>query len=411
MCMSSAARSITMSNSRFVALLCLAEVASMAGFATFPALLPQFLAEWSLSNTEAGWINGIFSAGYMLAVVVLAAFTDRVPARNVYVASCLLSAVAAFGFALLAAGFWSALAFRALAGVGLAGTYVPGLKALSDHVQGPFQSRAVAFYTSTFSVGASLSLVMAGEVAHGAGWQTAFLAAGFGPIVAAALSAALLSGERPHAAHDHSLLDFRPVLRNRPAMGYVLGYACHMWELFGVRNWLVAFLAYCAVLAPSDSALWRPATVAAVVSLAGLIAGIAGNELAMRHGRARFLAYAMLIAAGSSCLFGLIGGLPMPAVAAIAFLYCFLNSWDSAALTAGVVAHAQPQLRGTTMALQSGLGFLAAAASPLVFGLVLDLAGGNRSSVAWACAFGSLAAGVALGPLVLRWAGLRARGA
>jgi MFS family permease len=99
----------------------------------------------------------------------------------------------------------------------------------------------------------------------------------------------------------------------------------------------------------------------------------------------------------------------MPAVAGIAFAYCFLNSWDSAALTAGVVAHAHPQLRGTTMALQSGLGFLAAAASPLVFGLVLDLAGGNRSGTAWAFAFGSLAAGVALGPLVLRWAGLRAR--
>ena len=116
-----------------------------------------------------------------------------------------------------------ALGFRALAGIGLAGTYVPGLKALSDHVQGPFQSRAVAFYTSTFSVGASLSLVAAGEIAHAAGWQAAFLVAGFGPLAAAGLAAALLSGERPRAAHGHQLLDFRPVLRNRPAMGYVVG--------------------------------------------------------------------------------------------------------------------------------------------------------------------------------------------
>ncbi len=400
-----------MRTSRFVALLCLAEVASMAGFATFPALLPQFLAEWGLSNTEAGWINGIYSAGYMLAVIVLAAFTDRVPARNVYVGCCLLSALAALGFALAADGFWTALLFRALAGIGLAGTYVPGLKALSDHVQGPQQSRSVAFYTSTFSVGASVSLVAAGEIANAAGWRAAFVVAGAGPIAAAALAAALLPGEKPHRIDDSSLLDFRPVLRNRPAMGYVWGYACHMWELFGVRNWLVAFLAYCAALAPTDSPLWRPTTVAAVVSLAGLVAGIAGNELALRHGRSRFLVVAMLIAAASSCLFGLIGGLPMPVVAALAFAYCFLNSWDSAALTAGVVAHAAPHLRGTTMALQSGLGFLAAAASPLVFGMVLDLAGGNRSGTAWVAAFASLAAGVALGPLVLRWAAAPARAA
>jgi predicted MFS family arabinose efflux permease len=395
----------------FVVLLCLAEVVGMLGFASFAALLPTFLAQWGLSNTEAGWINGIFSAGYMAAVLVLAAITDRVAARNVYVFSSALSALAAFGFAALAEGFWSALAFRALAGIGLAGTYVPGLKALSDRVAGPLQSRAVAFYTSSFSVGASVSLLATGAAGAAFGWSGAFALAGVGPLAAAALVWALLPGDRPRHVAQHSLLDFRPVLRNRPAMGYVLAYACHMWELFGVRNWLVAFLAFCAVLAPSDSPLMRPTVVAAVVSLAGLIAGVAGNELAQlprlgRFGGARFLAMAMLVGAASSCLFALSAGLPMPAVAALAFVYCFFNSWDSAVITAGVVVQADPRLRGATMALQSGLGFLAAAVSPLVFGMVLDGAGGNRSPGAWLLAFMSLALGVALGPLVLRWAGL-----
>lgn len=390
----------------FVALLCLAEVVGMLGFASFAALLPTFLAQWNLSNTEAGWINGIYSAGYMAAVVVLAAITDRVAARNVYVFSCVLSAIASFGFAALADGFWSALAFRTLAGVGLAGTYVPGLKALSDRVAGPLQSRAVAFYTSSFSVDASVSLLVAGAAGAAFGWAAAFAIAGIGPLLAAALVWTLLPGGRPRHVAEHVLLDFRPVLRNRPAMGYVLAYACHMWELFGVRNWLVAFLAFCAALAPTDSPLWQPTVVAAVVSLAGLVAGIAGNELAMRFGGARFLVLAMLGAAASSCVFALAAGLPMPAVAALAFVYCFLNSWDSAVITAGVVAKADPRMRGATMALQSGLGFLAAAVSPLVFGVVLDLAGGNRTATGWLLAFTSLAAGVALGPLALRWTGL-----
>jgi hypothetical protein len=35
------------------------------------AALPQFIETWSLTNTQAGWLAGIVSAGYMLAVVPL----------------------------------------------------------------------------------------------------------------------------------------------------------------------------------------------------------------------------------------------------------------------------------------------------------------------------------------------------
>jgi hypothetical protein len=34
--------------------------------ASVPALLPQFIEAWSLTNTQAGWLTGIVSAGYML---------------------------------------------------------------------------------------------------------------------------------------------------------------------------------------------------------------------------------------------------------------------------------------------------------------------------------------------------------
>jgi hypothetical protein len=40
----------------------------------------------------------------------------------------------------LANGFWSALLLRALAGVGWAGAYMPGLKAIADRLDGSAQS-------------------------------------------------------------------------------------------------------------------------------------------------------------------------------------------------------------------------------------------------------------------------------
>src|SRR3546814_13758240 len=103
-----------------------------------------------MSNTEAGWISGIYYGGYVAAVPVLTGLTDRMDARRILFFALGLSAVSALGFAFLASGVWSATLWRCLQGIGLAGTYMPGLKALTDRIPDRLQSRYVAFYTSTF---------------------------------------------------------------------------------------------------------------------------------------------------------------------------------------------------------------------------------------------------------------------
>ncbi len=86
------------------AAVCLAEVLTMLGTFAFPALLPVFFAEWGLTNTEAGWISGIYFAGYTVAVPVLVSLTDRVDARLVWLCGAGLTAAAAAGFAIFAEG-------------------------------------------------------------------------------------------------------------------------------------------------------------------------------------------------------------------------------------------------------------------------------------------------------------------
>ena len=118
------------------AIMCIAEAFSMTGFACYTTLLPVLMKEWALSNTEAGLIGGIFYTGYMVAVPVLSSLTDRVDSRRIYVFACTLSALGAACFALFAQGLWSALACQFVIGAGLGGTYMPGLKSLTDHLQG-----------------------------------------------------------------------------------------------------------------------------------------------------------------------------------------------------------------------------------------------------------------------------------
>jgi hypothetical protein len=78
--------------------------------------------------------------------------TGRMPARSVYVACAAMSVVASFGLA-FSDSFAPALFFRALTGLALAGMYMPGLRALTDGIDGPRRARVPALYTSSFTIG------------------------------------------------------------------------------------------------------------------------------------------------------------------------------------------------------------------------------------------------------------------
>ncbi len=397
-------RHVSLPAQRVTLLLSCAHAMSMTGYATFAALLPLLITTWSVSNSEAGTISGVYYAGYMAAVPFLTGMTDRIDARRIYLFSCMLSSVAAFGFALFANGFWSALMVQGIAGAGLAGTYMPGLKILSDHIEGPHQSRSVAIYTSTFGVGAALSLWMAGAVTTAAGWRWAFAAAGVGPITAGLLVFLRMPPRSPHPAAEIASmsLNFGSVFRNRAAGGYILAYAAHCWELFGFRSWMVAFFAFAgAIRAPAEPMLASAATLAAAINLIGPTASILGNEIAARFGRPRVVVAIMSVSAALACAVGFGAVLPGPFVFALACVYFLVIMADSAALTAGLLTSAEPQQRGVAMAAHSFLGFGAAFVAPVIFGAVLDFAGGNRSVFAWGVAFTSLVGGYALGLMIL----------
>ena len=375
------------------AIMCVAESFSMSGFAAYTTLLPQFQGEWGLSNAEAGLIGGIAFAGYMTAVPVLTALTDRIDSRRIYLAACLLSALGALCFALFAQGLWTALLFQFLIGAGLGGTYMPGLKTLTDHLEGTAQARATAFYAACFGVGSSVSIFVCGYLGRTFGWKWAFLFGAVAPVIAALMVNLLMPAGRSRKAHAASpaLLDFRPVLANRTTRFYILGYVVHNYELFGQRAWMVAFLAYSATLQPaSAAAVLSAATLAAIINLCGPLMSVTGNELALRFGRQRIIFTFMTASGVFACGLGYAAGLPSAVVFTLMCIHYGLMLGDSAALTAGAISSAPPDQRGAILAAYSFIGFSAALVAPLVFGVVLDLAGGNRSTTAWGMAFASL---------------------
>jgi DHA1 family purine ribonucleoside efflux pump-like MFS transporter len=159
----------------------------------------------------------------MLAVVPLVSVTDRQPARLIYLASSMLSALSCFGVA-LCDSLPPALGFRAAAGIALAGMYMPGLQALTHGVEGTIRARIAAWYTSSVTVGASLSFLL-GRVGTLSGWRSAFVLAGILSTAAVVIAWAALPRADPRFRKEpKSLLDFRPVFANRDALVLIFGY-------------------------------------------------------------------------------------------------------------------------------------------------------------------------------------------
>jgi MFS family permease len=384
------------------ATLCVAEVLTLVGVFTFPALLPVFFDEWGLSYTEAGWIAGIYFGANAAVVGVMVSLTDRIDARLIYLFGAALAAIGSAGFALFAEGFWTALAFRALAGMGLAGTYMPGLRALTDRYEGRRQARAVAVYTGTFSLGTASSFLVAGQVASTWGWRWSFAVAAIAAALALIIVAVVLRPVRPQAAKEKTrLLDIRPVLRNRRAMAYILAYGVHAWELTSLRSWTVAFLAFALALGGDEAGWLVPTTVAMISAMIAMLSSIVGAEMSTRFGSRQWVMGIMVFSAVTGAALGFSTGLPYLAVVALLWFFAVLVQADAGVINSGTLDAAEPGRRGLTLAVHSMVGFVCAFLAPLVFGVVLDLAGGGTSPLAWGLAFTTIGAAVLLGPLAL----------
>ena len=375
---------------------CLALTGVNLSFMVVAALLPTLIEAWSLGDIEAGWLGGIFFAGYVATVPVLSALADRIDPRRIYLASALIGAVASFGFAGLADGFWSALFWRFFAGVGLAGTYMPGLKAMSDNVPEAMRSRASGYYASVFAIGSALSFIVGGEAAAGWGWRWAFVVAGFGFLLAFLSILVVLPRQAPDAATAPNPFDLRPVFANRNVMAYVLANVGGLFESVGLRTWLVPYLVFLQKRPGEDPAFLAPTTIAAGIAFIGVAGAVALSELGERFGIRAVLIGSALVSFAVAIATGAAVGLEYWLVVALLVACAVLNYGRTGPVTTGALLNADPRLQGTTMGIFAFIGFAGALVGPVAFGTALEAAGGREDAGAWIWGFVAVAMGAAL---------------
>jgi MFS family permease len=388
---------------RATALLAFGLVANLATQMTFATTLHEIAADWSLDASQSGWIGGIYFAGYAIAVPFLASAMDRMDGRRLYIASACLGAVASFAFAALAHGFVVALVLRFLGGIGLAGVHMPGLNLLMDRVERSYQGRAAGIYTSSYAAGSAGSFLIAGLVDAAFGWRATFIAAGIGPLLSIG-ALALLPVSSIDRKSDRPRPAYRALLRNRALIAYVAAFAGNTWEVFAVRVWFVAYLAWTLDLPGNHLTLPSLGLVAGVASLLGVPISMAMAEVAARH-RRRPVVISICLVSVATCLgLAAVSGGSIWVVLPLLVLVQITSFADVGALAGGAVAAADPAQRGTALALYALAGFTTGFLGPVAVGTVLDWFGGAASLSGWRAGY----LVIAIGSAIAAWAVWRA---
>ena len=382
----------------YTPLMLMAQTCALLGFACYAVVLTTLQDEWHLSNLQSGLIASAFFLGYMLMVPLATALTDRLDAKKVYLVGGLSATFGLLGMGLFAYNFWTALVFMALNGAGLAGTYMPGLKILSDRIKTGELRRHIAFYTAFFGIGTGFSYLCSGWILDALGWRYVFGLIALGPLTAfliVLLFIPALTHEKWQGPIQIRLRDIFPVdkwrlvLEDKTASGFIFGYTAHSLELFASRSWIVAFFGFCAITS-GESFLITATTLAGLINFFGVPSSIIGNEIALKIGRQKWICFVMLSSAVFGVALALSTGQSWWLIIALAVGHTIFIMADSATLTAGLVVSAQENIKGAAMGLHSLMGFGGGLLGPAIFGFILDLTGSRASQISWVWAYAAV---------------------
>ena len=375
-------------------LLGLCSLAVISTHLNVSAVLPLLRHDWGLSNSQAGAIAAAGQAGFVVAVVALSALSDRWSTAVIFVGAAFCAAVSTVAFGLFASGPISAALLKALGGVGIGGTYMPGVKLVTDGASRD-RGRAVGVFVASLAGGLAISLAATGTLTAFLGWRAAFVALGFIALAGAVGAMWLLRNHREKRREPASVIPKRLTV---PGLLLCLAYFAHNWELMGIWGWLTAFLTASFVAGGADLevAAARASISAFPILAVGVVGVLGGGYVSDRIGRTAAAITIMLTSIVGSLCFGWLMAAPSLVLVALGALYYMFAIGDSPVLSTGVTEVTPAAGVGTALGLYGAIGWLAGALSPVLFGWVLDATGG-----AWQVAFASLGVVALAGPAAM----------
>jgi predicted MFS family arabinose efflux permease len=202
-----------------------------------------------LSDTEVGLLYGLaFAVLYTSAGIPIARFADRVNRARIINWSLVFFSVmtAACG---LATSYWQFLLARIGVAIGEGGTNPPSHSMISDLYPVSRRSTAMAIFSLGPHIGILIGFLVGGWVAQPWGWRSAFLIAGLGGLVLAALSFRFLHEPKRGWANGTGVGQQPPgravvqsFIRRASLRHLLTGAAIFTIAAYAVVGWLPSFL-------------------------------------------------------------------------------------------------------------------------------------------------------------------------
>ncbi len=222
------------------------------------ALLPALKrAPMGLDDLQLGTLMSGFLIVYLLAAPIFGRLGDRGSRTRPIAIGVFLWSLAT-GLSGLAGNYLQLLGARAAVGIGEAayGTIAPSL--LADYFVPRTRGRAFAVFNMAIPVGAALGYIVGGIILAHYGWRAAFYVAGIPGLLLAVWIWRLPDPPRGSADSDDvsiaagagvalavkpgSWAVYPRLLRQRPYLLTVLGYAAYTFALGGMAFWMPTFL-------------------------------------------------------------------------------------------------------------------------------------------------------------------------
>jgi MFS family permease len=340
-------------------------------------------SELALSDAELGSLMSGFLIVFALAAPVFGALGDRRsrPRLIAFAVGCWSAATALSG---LAGSFAALFAARASVGIGEAAyvTIAPSL--LSDYFPCSQRGRVMAIFFCAIPVGSALGYVVGGLIDAHFGWRMAFFVAGIPGAILALLCLGLrdpprgsqdLDSPAPAGARGKSdtRATYRQLLRNKPYVLTILGYAAYTFALGGLAFWMPAFLERTRGI-PRSQATVSFGTIVVVTGFIGTFAGGWLGDYCAKYSQRAYLwisAIATLIAAPFAWF-------ALTAASTTLYLVCLviaqlLMFLSTGPINASIVNLVLPTQRASANALGVfAIHLLGDVPSPLLIGIASD---------------------------------------